>query len=331
MAAINKVALNIQRADFAVLPLQSIAEALRTDLRGNYKSVTAEVVHCPDLRQFGCAAGGMGGKTKLIEVGGEPYAHNSRYRDICFDMQEIAEQCGLPNAFIIGAGIAHRFPLKGHCGELIPCAKPQGDNKSKSARVGENKEMIIENYDSYYHGGIANLFLSEGKPCPVIRVAVRERIGEQGSFPLAIRASLCKSLQPSGERQFALGGVFEVLAGKVRAHIMPDFECIAHKYFDEEKNVVVKDFLQFYEGVGPNLLCFSVLWTGDPTGNSLHLRESYEHTHFFHRGGKQEGGHYHYDTTPAEVEYRGYFNLAEEICRVNDIYAELERAGKQTA
>ena len=41
---------------------------------------------------------------------------------------------------------------------------------------------------------------------------------------------------------------------------------------------VVADFLRFFEPVGPDLLCFSVLWTGDPTGGALDLRPSGEHT-----------------------------------------------------
>ena len=35
-----------------------------------------------------------------------------------------------------------------------------------------------------------------------------------------------------------------------------------------------------------------------------------EHTHGLNKE-KCQGGHYHYDTTPEEVEYTGYFNLAE--------------------
>ena len=39
------------------------------------------------------------------------------------------------------------------------------------------------------------------------------------------------------------------------------------------------------------------------------------HSATFSRHG--DGGHYHFDTTPDEVEYIGYFNLAEgELCRV---------------
>ena len=40
-----------------------------------------------------------------------------------------------------------------------------------------------------------------------------------------------------------------------------------------------------------------------------------EHTHCFSHHG--EGGHYHYDVTPADVRYTGYFVPAEYICRVD--------------
>ena len=33
--------------------------------------------------------------------------------------------------------------------------------------------------------------------------------------------------------------------------------------------------------------------------------------------------HYHFDVTPDEIEYECYFNLAQEIHRVNNIYKEL--------
>ena len=84
-----------------------------------------------------------------------------------------------------------------------------------------------------------------------------------------------------------------------------------------------KDFLQFYEPVGPNLQCYSVLWTGDPTGGQLDLRESGEHTHFHSYDDKKKAGHYHFDVTPNEIEYECYFNIAHEVFRVNNIYKEL--------
>lgn len=40
-----------------------------------------------------------------------------------------------------------------------------------------------------------------------------------------------------------------------------------------------------------------------------------EHFHCFSDHG--QGGHYHFDVTPKDVEYRGYFVLAESIYRID--------------
>lgn len=39
--------------------------------------------------------------------------------------------------------------------------------------------------------------------------------------------------------------------------------------------------------------------------------------HFHSFGAKGEGGHYHYDVTPENVEYLGYFVPAESIYRID--------------
>jgi hypothetical protein len=40
-----------------------------------------------------------------------------------------------------------------------------------------------------------------------------------------------------------------------------------------------------------------------------------EHTHCFSAHG--EGGHYHYDLTPKEVQYTGYFVVVEAMYRID--------------
>ena len=45
----------------------------------------------------------------------------------------------------------------------------------------------------------------------------------------------------------------------------------------------------------------------------LDLRD--EHFHCFSTHG--EGGHYHWDTTPQVIEYRGYFTVAELLYRID--------------
>ena len=48
-----------------------------------------------------------------------------------------------------------------------------------------------------------------------------------------------------------------------------------------------------------------------------------EHTHFHSYKHSKDAGHYHFDVTPNEIEYEGYFNISKEVYRVNNIYKEL--------
>ena len=297
--------------------LQRTARALRKGLSENYESVSVAVTKCPDLREWGCATEGISGRTRILDVGGEAYAHNKRYRDKHFDIAAMAESCGLPDGSIFGAGMACPAVLDGHCGEMIASIGLPGNIHSKVARVGQGKACIVEDYGALIHSGLSNLYLSEGSPGPVIELKISKRIGDEASLTQAMRKSLIDNLNTGGSRQIALGGVFRIAGGRVRSHVMPDYDRIGFEYFDEERNEAFRDFLQFYE-MGPNLLCFSVLWTGDPTGNGLRLRASGEHTHFYAVDGKQEAGHYHGDVTPDEFACTGYFHPAERVFRIND-------------
>ena len=83
---------------------------------------------------------------------------------------------------------------------------------------------------------------------------------------------------------------------------MPDFSPCPIKN-DEE----VAQWLQFYEMTAP-LTVLSVLVSRDP---GLDLRV--EHSHGW--GENNQGGHYHYDTSPDTVEYTGYYNIADTCYR----------------
>ncbi len=297
--------------------LQRIADALQKGLSENYENVSVSVEACPDLREWGCATQGMSGRERILDVGGEAYAHNKRLRDNQFSIPAMAEACGLPDGGVFGAGMACPAVLDGHCGEMIASIGLPADIRSKVARVGRDKECIVEDYGASIHSGLSNLYLCDGSPGPAIRLEVSRRIGDEASLTQAMRKSLADNLDAGGTRQIALGGVFKLASGRIRSHVMPDYDCIGFEYFDEERNEAFRDFLQFYE-MGPNLLCFSVLWTGDPTGTSLNLRTSGEHTHFHATDGKQEAGHYHGDVTPEEVACTGYFHPAEMVFRIND-------------
>ncbi|KAI1285889.1 Ester hydrolase C11orf54 -like protein [Halotydeus destructor] len=101
-----------------------------------------------------------------------------------------------------------------------------------------------------------------------------------------------------------MGGVFLIKSGKAKIHVMPDFSKTPLTSDDD-----VNNWLKFFECEAP-LVCLSTLHS---TESGLDLRM--EHTHCFSNHG--QGGHYHYDTTPDEIEYEAYYNVAETLHRID--------------
>ena len=316
--------LKIEKAKFTEYSLDKISDALQSGLSSNYKVVEVSIVDCPNLRDWDCPSEGISGNQKIIDVGGEPYMHDPKFIGAEFDYEEISKMIGSEKSYALGAGSGAMSCLDGHCGELVINENLITDeSKSIIARVGKNKECIAEKYTARKHGGLGNVFYTDGIRGKVIKIKIKGRSGEQGSLTQAMRKALSDNLKIKDNEHIALAGVFRILNGKIRSHVQPDYKDIKHEYYDPEQMKCVKDFLQFYEPVGPELQGYCVLWTGDPTGGNLNLRESGEHTHFHSYTKENVAGHYHFDVTPEEIEYEGYFNTAEEVHRVNNIYKEL--------
>lgn len=316
--------LTIEKAQFAKTSLEQISEALKKGLQKNYKSVEISIVDCPNLKQWDCPAEGLGGNQKIIDVGGEPYMHDKKLIGAEFDYEEIAKKIGSEKSYALGAGSGAMSCLGGHCGELV-INENLITNESRSiiAQVDENQKCKSSKYTARKHGGLGNIYYSDGKPGKVIKIKIKGRLGKQGSLPQAMRTALKENLSTENDNHFAVAGVFRILNGKIKSHVQPDYDTIKHEYYDPKQMKCVKDFLKFYEPIGPYFQCYSILWTGDPTGGKLNLRESGEHTHFHSYKGTQDAGHYHFDVTPEEIEYECYFNIPEEVHRVNNIYKEL--------
>lgn len=117
----------------------------------------------------------------------------------------------------------------------------------------------------------------------MIRIEAYRRTGSD-NFITTIR----KILTTHFEAGVSLGGVFVIVKGKAKLHIMPDFSTVPLKT-DED----VGNWLKYFEMNAP-LVCLTAFHTRDP---ELDLRM--EHTHCF--SDHNQGGHYHYDTTPADV------------------------------
>jgi len=101
-----------------------------------------------------------------------------------------------------------------------------------------------------------------------------------------------------------MGGVFVIEKGKAKIHVMPKFSETPLKTDSD-----VNSWLKFYNISAP-LVCVGVFESHDP---GLDLR--IEHFHCFSDHG--EGGHYHYDVTPDDVQYTGFFSLAEKVYRID--------------
>ncbi len=316
--------LKFESAKFNNPSLQAVAEALEKGLRANYQEAKVEIVDCPNLKKWDCPSEGISGNERIIDVGGEPYMHDKKYIGAEFDYEEISKKIGSEKSCALGAASGAMSCLEGHCGELVINENLiTNDSRSIIAQVGKNKECTAKKYTARKHGGLGNIFFSDGKIGKVIKLSLKKRIGKQGSLPQAIRGSLLENVDIKKNGHIALGGVFRILNGGIKSHVQPDYEDIKHEYYDPKLMKCTKDFLQFYQPVGPNLQCYSVLWTGDPTGGDLDLRESGEHTHFHSYENENYAGHYHFDVTPDEIEYVCYFNVAHEVFRVNNIYKEL--------
>ena len=316
--------LTIEKAQFAKTSLEQTSEALKKGLQKNYKLVEISIVDCPNLKQWDCPAEGLSGNQKIIDVGGEPYMHDKKLIGAEFDYEEIAKKIGSKKSYALGAGSGAMSCLGGHCGELV-INENLITNESRSiiAQVDENQKCKSSKYTARKHGGLGNIYYSDGKPGKVIKIMIKGRSGKQGSLPQAMRTALKENLSTENDNHFAVAGVFRILNGKIKSHVQPDYDTIKHEYYDPKQMKCVKDFLKFYEPIGPHFQCYSILWTGDPTGGKLNLRESGEHTHFHSYKGTQDAGHYHFDVTPEEIEYECYFNIPEEVHRVNNIYKEL--------
>lgn len=150
--------------------------------------------------------------------------------------------------------------------------------------------------------------INQAKSAILFEIDVQERLTpeheEENNFISVIR----RSLKEYSKEPMALGGIFRVEKGTVKAHVMPDF--VNEDLITKEK---VDQWLKFYDMDAP-LNCLSVLLTEDINDAGFRL----EHSHFFSDHG--QCGHYHFDTTPKEVHYHGYFIVCHEAAIVDPIF-----------
>eukprot|EP00053_Salpingoeca_punica_P008996 m.80327 g.80327 ORF g.80327 m.80327 type:complete len:318 (+) comp14842_c0_seq1:133-1086(+) len=290
------------RLDLHRPTLQEVVGALTNGLSGKFAEFSVAVVDCPDLSEkpFGLAAPGLNGSPILCDIGGVPYLTPSPTMNRIYDLRHVMQAAGMPDAFVLGAGAAS-FRKTGLNAELMPNVHLGEDrNKTTFAKVQPDGSGFLGPYSSSEFALLLNVFASKGEAGPVIKVTARKRTAE-GNFVTFMREGLRAQF---GDKPVGLGGAFLLAKGKANLHIMPDFSPTPLCCEEDTHN-----WLRFYEYSAP-LTCLSVFVSHDP---GLKLRT--EHTHCFSEHG--EGGHYHHDVTPEEVEYVGYFNVADHLYRVD--------------
>ncbi|XP_064459199.1 ester hydrolase C11orf54 homolog [Ornithodoros turicata] len=296
--------LDVKKHTLYTPSLEEVAKVLNDGLKGYFKKVDVAVTDCPDLRRkpFMLASEGICGRPRLSDVGGVPYLIPMARTEKIYSINDVMKCVELPDGFVIGAGAGPHHIVGVNC-EMMHNMKcgPNAVSNTHYAKIEDEKcalgTLPPEKCEFCL---MANLLVSEGKPGKVLRVSAKHRIGED-NFVNSMRKILNKKY---GANPVGLGGVFVIQQGKAKLHVMPHFSETPLVTNDD-----VNKWLKFFNMSAP-LVCLSTFLSHDP-GWDLRI----EHTHCFSDHG--EGGHYHYDVTPTEVEYLGYFNIAEFMYRID--------------
>ncbi|CAL1676169.1 unnamed protein product [Lasius platythorax] len=311
--------------------LSEVRNVLEPALRESFNEANVSVVPCPDLREspFFLGAPGLNGETTIMEVGGTQFLHPAEPdMSKSWDLRRLIEQfCTTPSSFVIGASralrtfhseVATNFIYRRRNGRT----NGEVTNNSYFNFMNDNGQCesdLVTNSDRVTCDLYGNFFLCEGSPGDVLKVHAKGRQTDT-NFPTIIKEALQESYESSC---IGLGGTFVIKNGKVKNMIRrPRFDGVApNEYiYDTYAPVVAvgtilsKETLTTYhpDYLGPN---------GEPTRQRLHqLQESditTEHFHTFTYNGVRAGGHFINDSTPDDIEYEGYFNLAVRLFRVD--------------
>jgi len=307
-SALDSSALPNEHKPLCQPPLKYVAAVLEAGLKENFAEATVTVEECPDLRQapWGLAGPGLGGETRVMDIGGVPYLMPLVQKEKLYDMADYPKMTGLKEGLVIGAGAAP-WPFLNRNAEMMPNLFVKADGSilqethiSRTHDEDDSFSTIKLPKEETRNSVLGNLFISSGEPGPVLKIHCKGRTGPK-NLVTCMREILAEAW-PS--ETLGLGGIFRIVSGKAKFHVMPDFSpCPINT--DAEVN----QWLKFYEMDAP-LNVLSVFVSRDP---GLDLRV--EHSHGW--GENSQGGHYHYDTTPDDVEYLGYYNTAELCYRVD--------------
>ena len=319
-------------------PLSSLAESISPGLSKNFVDSSCTISTPPDLTQppYHLAGPGLTGSPRIVDVGGPPNLQPSPNFSKKYDLLTVCQQAEMSasTGFMLGAG-AGPFHVLGQNSELMPNfaygTAAGGDGVSDAVR-NRTHFAKIKNDDSVCCAHVpnnstdfafmCNLFCSDGLRGECLHIKARSRTGKL-NFTETIQEALKTSF---GDKLISIGGVFLIKKGTANLHVMPDFPTEPFKSREDLGKWLRYFDVEFSNNEDGPLVCLSVLHSGDDAGLALRM----EHTHCFtvdgsaDAGGNEpketaKGGHYHYDLddTKEEIEYEGWFNVAEYVYRVD--------------
>eukprot|EP01059_Diplonema_ambulator_P014940 TRINITY_DN25979_c0_g1_i1.p1 TRINITY_DN25979_c0_g1~~TRINITY_DN25979_c0_g1_i1.p1 ORF type:complete len:354 (+),score=54.45 TRINITY_DN25979_c0_g1_i1:57-1064(+) len=304
-----------------VPPMNELASVLRSALEDNFGYVECSAGPCPDLRQFGLVASGLGGKAEYVECGtilGSMF-QPAKQRDV-FTIPETGKAFGRSDAFVIGsaAGSVSECGVNSEwTGNALLKSSKVVANQSKVAYISNMAKLpetveVRTSDEKGEFGCIGNLLFTSGEAgSEVIRVKVTRRKAEKNwsedphdqELIRIMRTALDKAY-PGVSEHVCLGGVMVVVKGKTVTHVMPpyfpppgskpgksfpDMNGWSERFFYSTNKLIAATTFMNHQG------------TGLPDG----LKWRLDHTHFYTQDGK-EAGHYHYDVTPDIIAYEAY-------------------------
>ncbi|KAJ5095954.1 hypothetical protein NUU61_005310 [Penicillium alfredii] len=179
-------------------PLTELAAVIERPLRSNFATATASVVQCPDLRQppFHLAASGLSGNPCVADIGGQQNLFptlnlNAKYllSSLAGDMQIGVNNNNNNNT----PDFNNTDSLKVTNGTRVIQINPKTQSPTCDPTPSTNSALML------------NLYGSDVKPGPVLKITARARTGEK-NFTNCILEGL---QEVYGESQpVSLGGAF---------------------------------------------------------------------------------------------------------------------------
>lgn len=300
---------------------QALSRAIENGLKQVYKQVKVRLVPTNEVNSldlsaqpWNLAASNLGTNGIFCQLGGAKYVEYKQGHSVRFDMSSVLDQLHIKNneTLVIGPGAGDLTHLSVN-GELIFNMTFDQYNKvqvqrSYSSIVTDDNQAYQAEYQPKTCGPFQHVMISsvdKTKSSILIEIDVQQRLSDENEEENNFVSVIRRSLKQYSNEPMALGGVFRIEKGTVNAHVMPDF-------LDEDLTTKeqVENWLKFYEMHAP-LTCTSVILTDDINKSGFRL----EHSHFF--SDHDQAGHYHFDTTPQEVHYRGYYLVCNEAVIVD--------------